>query len=76
MRFNEEIRLHGVSVIVTGEWEPAELPTWDYPGSKATVSVTTATVGGVDVQDWIDLADWHEEVENLILSAVSEPCYA
>ena len=76
MRFREEIKLHGVIVAVTGEWEAEEAQTWDYPGSEATASVTTATVGGIDVSDWINSAGWTEDLDSLILAAVGVPEYA
>lgn len=72
MRFREEIKLHGVAVQVTGEWEPEEPET----NCPAEVHVTRYEIGGVDVGNLIDAMDAYEEIDAMILKAVSEPCCA
>lgn len=76
MRFSETIKLHGIAIHVTGTYEPAERPTYDYPGSGAEVNVTRYEIGGVDVSSLIDAADWYEAIDNQILEAVGELSYA
>ena len=76
MRFREEIKLHGVTVAVAGEYDQEEPDSYDCPGSPAQVYLTTATVGGIDVSDWINSAGWTDDLDSLILKSVSETCYA
>ncbi|GAA4461863.1 hypothetical protein GCM10023189_37850 [Nibrella saemangeumensis] len=73
MRFKETIHLHDVAIDVTGEYEPAERGSYDYPGSPAEVYVTRYEIGGVDVSNLIDAADWYEEIDREILKAMEEP---
>ena len=70
--FKESVTLHGVEIQVSGTYEPAEPQSWGYPGSNAEVNVSTYKIGGIEVSNLIDAADWYEEVNNLILAAVGE----
>ena len=69
MKFFKTIALFGVAVDVSGTYEPAEAPSYDYPGSGPEVSVNTYMIGGTDVSNLIDSADWYEEVNKQILSS-------
>jgi hypothetical protein len=71
MRFFQIVDLHGVAIQVSGTYQPAEKATRDYPGCKAEVYPTTTTVGGVDVSNWLDTFDLHQDLEAAILTAIS-----
>jgi len=69
MKFFKTIALFGVAIDVSGTYEPAEPATRDYPGSSPEVSVTSYQIGGMDVSNLIDSADWYEEVDKQILNS-------
>lgn len=69
MKFFKTIALFGVAIDVSGTYEPAEPATRDYPGYGPEVSVHTYQIGGTDVSNLIDSADWYEEVDKQILDS-------
>ncbi|OIN61221.1 hypothetical protein BLX24_03935 [Arsenicibacter rosenii] len=60
-------------MMVVGTYGPAEPATWEYPGSPAEIDISRYEIGGVDVSNLVEAANWYEEIDSQIRKAFGEP---